>query len=108
MNKLIRRLLSFAAIMPFAITGSAMASTSDDLSSVEVQWEQAVAQNTLEGYAVFALNHPTSTFAREARARLAGGTTPALDRAKIDGSPGGGADGRNSVPEFISEKMMVV
>ncbi len=108
MNKLIRRLLSFAAIMPFAITGSAMASTSDALSSVDVQWEQAIAHDTLEGYAEFAMNHPTSTFAREARARLAGETAPALDIAKTDGSPDVEADGPNSVPEFISDNMMVV
>lgn len=107
MGKLLRRLLSFVAIAPLAMGGTAMASTSDGFSPVEVAWEQAVAQNTLEAYAEFAMNHPESEFARNAHARLTGATVSnEAGESILATSTAGYSDGQSSVPEVIPDSIM--
>lgn len=108
MGKLLRRLLSFVAIAPLAMGGTTMASTSDDISPVEVAWGQAVAQNSLEAYAEFAMTHPESNFARNARARIMGATVSSGAEGNSATSVAGDSDGQSSVPEFIPDSIMIV
>ncbi len=107
MKKLFRRLISLVSLAPFAIGGTAVAMPSENLSPTDMAWEQAVVQNTAEAYTEFALNHPASTFAGEARARLA--TKGASQNQKeTDDFFNAELEGQISAPEFIPDSIMVV
>lgn len=107
MKKLARRILSLVTLAPFAIGGTAVAFPSENLSPTEMAWEQAVVQNTAEAYTEFALNHPASIFAGEARARLAT-KGASLNQLETDDLFNAELDGQSSAPEFIPDSIMVI
>lgn len=68
MSGILRRLITIFALTPLAMTGAG-ASTNHD-AQAENAWLKAVRQDTLVGYAEFALRYPGATQAAEAHARL--------------------------------------
>ena len=108
MRKLYHRLLAFAAVTPLAMTGVASAAVDDVALAVEKAWVEAVSHGTLESYAVFALDFPESSFAREARIRLMQEVTSDDISGILATLVEESDDGRASAPEFIPNSIMVV
>lgn len=94
MRRNIRRLLALVAVAPLALTQSATAQA----------WYSTVKENTLSGYAQFALQYPGSRYARVAHSRLVTGgelTGAFADKIAEETGP-------ESAPEFTPDSIMVV
>lgn len=71
----LRTLLALAAVAPLSLASAVVASPGDASHA----WVEAARQNTVAGYADFAMTYPDSVFAAEARRRISGNRAPGED-----------------------------
>ena len=94
MGSSIRRILTLVAVAPLALTQSPAAQA----------WYSAVKEDTLSGYAQFALQYPDSRYARAAHSRLMtiDEMTPSLADETAE------QIGQEGAPEITPGSIMVV